>query len=243
MSNFQGKLFKCVFITIVIGIIISIALLIERCSLTDEIDFPEMGSENTSSFNGVVLTYAPEDNAHVTEEDLKVYSELIIFRLRVMGYTDAVIIENDGRLLVEIPNIKNFDKGEELVKRPVPEFSDARGNILLDAYDIRYATCEIGKLTDNSKGYRIAVNFTGEGAEKLKEATKQISDMAPDNQMIITVDGKNLASPSVYGASESGVLYIEGNYSETEAKSITTLINASVLPFEMKLKELATNPN
>ena len=227
--------------SIIAIILLTVAIILVATSCIKDDASLIQNDEETAKFKGIILTYSPKDGASVTEKDMEVYSELIVSRLRGKGYTDAIVINRGKSLLVEIPDIREFPQAESLAQRPVTEITDASGNVLVNASHIKDANTELGKLTEDSKGYKVTISFTGEGSLKFGQATGEISTREADNRIYINLDNITVASPEVYGAIENGECSIEGNFSESEAKFLATMIRASAIPFEMELTDNKTN--
>ncbi|MBQ8587786.1 MAG: protein translocase subunit SecD [Clostridia bacterium] len=192
---------------------------------------------------GSELVFEPADDAkEVTEKDLEAAQQVLSTRLTAQGYTEAVVAKHgDRRIKVEIPgeDVKNAE--ELLGKTAKLTFTDYEGNVVLEGEDVKGAKAEYGPISDGSSAYKVTLTFTSEGTKKFSEATARISQLGENNNIIaIVLDDSVVSSPRVSTQITESECYIEGDFTNEEAKTLASQIQGGKLPFTLKLAESRT---
>lgn len=98
-----------------------------------------------------------------------------------------------------------------------------------------------GALLDQNQQWKVTFKLDGPGAKAFGEATTiALVAPPPQNQIAIAVDRTIVSNPRVEGAITGGTGEITGNFSQTEAKDLATLLNAGSLPVELTRQSVRT---
>jgi len=177
-------------------------------------------------------------------------------RINILGVSEPEItIEGDDRIRVQLAGVTDQDQARELISATANlEFRDVDDNLLADASILEEGGASLGY--ENSLpvvSLKIAdTDAFGEMTEEL--ATKQ----STGKNMIVTwldfeegdtyiaeyeksLSGEEAKYISVAGVSSAiyGDAVISGNFTETEAKSLASLINSGSLP--VRMTEISSN--
>lgn len=193
---------------------------------------------------GVSIVYqANIDNP--TKEDLETAKKVLAKRLTVKNIYDYTlrVDENKGYIYLEVPaNTEGAKDPLEVVdgidKTAVVTFKDVDGNVLLSGTDVKSA--EYSEAATDSSGLpdpHTVLNFSDEGRQKFKDATKnnigkQIIIYLDDTVISDPYVSKEIDSPSAiitYGAADEYSKKVE------LAKETAMLIDSGSLPFTLNI--------
>ena len=165
-------------------------------------------------------------------------------RVNAMGISEAqVSIEGTNRLRVEMPGVENAQEAIEQIGRTAQlQFFLADGTLALTGEGI--SDSQIATDTTNG-GYKITIDFTGEGSNLFAEATEKAysgeveakmtdeeGNLVNNTAIVICLDDEVISAPVVHEKinSRSCEITRSGGFSETEASSLSALIRGGALP-------------
>ncbi|WP_071460242.1 protein translocase subunit SecDF [Bacillus massilinigeriensis] len=213
------------------------------------IDRIKLGLDLQGGFE-VLYEVQPENGKKVDRETLVSTSKALDKRVNVLGVSEPNIqIEGDNRIRVQLAGVKDQSKAREILSTEANlSFRDVNDRQMLDGTDL----AENGAKQSFDENGAPSVSITLKNAEKFGDVTKQILEMAPENQLVIWLDfeeGKDsykeerarknpkyLSDPAVREILNQKTVQITGNFSIEEAKELSDLLNAGALP--VKLKEV-----
>ncbi len=192
---------------------------------------------------GSALVFEAADaDQKVTEKDIEAAKQVLQTRLSAQGYTEATVASHgENRIKVEIPG-EDISNAEELLGKTAKlVFADYEGNIVLEGEDVKGAKAEYGPISDGTSAYKVTLTFTNDGTKKFSEATGRISQLGEDNNFIaIVLDNAVVSQPRVSTQITESECYIEGDFTNEEAKTLASQIQGGKLPFSLKLAESRT---
>lgn len=197
--------------------------------------------KHEKSINKTDLTIVYEIKSDETEKDYtNVAKELLDFRLKNLGYTNATINAKDNIIEITLPpNDGIEDLAENFKKVPCLKFVDYENTELLTANDIEKVGIQKSNMADNT--YNIILTFNEQGKNKLKEASEYISQIPnPNNYINIKLDDEIIFSSLVLREIDSAsFIVLQGkNYNISEASDIATQIEYSMRKFTMEIVEI-----
>ena len=165
-------------------------------------------------------------------------------RVNAMGISEAqVSIEGTNRIRVEMPGVENAEEAIEQIGRTAQlQFFLADGTLALTGEGI--SDSQIATDTQNG-GYKITIDFTGEGSDLFADATEKAfsgqvqptmtdedGNLVQNTAIVISLDDEVISAPTVNEKinSRSCEITRPGGFSETEASSLSALIRGGALP-------------
>ena len=192
---------------------------------------------------GSALVFEAADaDQKVTEKDIEAAKQVLQTRLSAQGYTEATVASHgENRIKVEIPG-EDISNAEELLGKTAKlAFTDYEGNVVLEGDDVKGAKAEYGPISDGTSAYKVTLTFTNNGTKKFSEATGRISQLGEGNNFIaIVLDNAVVSQPRVSQQITESECYIEGDFTNEEAKTLASQIQGGKLPFSLKLAESRT---
>ncbi|WP_210609489.1 protein translocase subunit SecDF [Priestia flexa] len=182
---------------------------------------------------------------------LKSTVEALNQRVNVLGVSEPSIqIEGDNRIRVQLAGVTDQSQARELLSTEANlTFRDVNDNILMDGSDL----AQNGAKQSFDENNQPSVSLKLKDADKFKEVTKKVLDMAPNNLLVIWLDfeeGKDsykaeaakqdpkfLSAATVNQVfSQKEVSITGGNFTVKSATELSELLNAGSLP--VKLDEI-----
>lgn len=182
---------------------------------------------------------------------LKSTVEALNQRVNVLGVSEPSIqIEGDDRIRVQLAGVTDQSQARELLSTEANlTFRDVNDNILMDGSDL----AQNGAKQSFDENNQPSVSLKLKDADKFKEVTKKVLDMAPNNLLVIWLDfeeGKDSykaeaakQNPKFLSAatvnqvfSQKEVSITGGNFTVKSATELSDLLNAGSLP--VKLDEI-----
>jgi protein-export membrane protein SecD len=115
------------------------------------------------------------------------------------------------------------------------------GPVVITGANITKAQATLKGSSQGLAEWAVDFQLDSEGADAFGKATTvAVSQPPPQNQIGIAVDYKIVSNPVVQGAITGGVGQITGNFSETEAKDLATVLNAGSLPVNLTQESVRT---
>ena len=165
-------------------------------------------------------------------------------RVNAMGISEAqVSIEGTNRIRVEMPGVENAEEAIEQIGRTAQlQFFLADGTLALTGEGI--SDSQIATDTQNG-GYKITIDFTGEGSNAFADATEKAfsgevqptmtdedGNLVQNTAIVIALDDEVISAPMVNEKinSRSCEITRPGGFSETEASQLSALIRGGALP-------------
>lgn len=184
----------------------------------------------------------------VDRETLKSTAEALERRVNVLGVSEPNIqIEGDDRIRVQLAGVKDQNKAREILSTEANlTFRDVNDRVMMDGSDLE----ENGAKQSFDSQNKPSISITLKDGDQFGEITKEIRDMAPENQLIIWLDfeeGKDsykeermkpepkfLSNPNVDKILNQKNVEITGNFTIEEAQQLASLLNAGSLPVNLE---------
>lgn len=190
---------------------------------------------------GVVLTYdADISKIKISEQEgiLIAVKDLIERRINTLGIAETNIsYTRKGRIIVEIPNIRNYQEAINLIGQTpllefrVPHLIGTQTVFLPSELTGKYLKSAEVKFNPQSGIPVVNLKFDNQGAKIFEELTKKYL-----NQPIaIYLDGQPISIPNVREVITGGEAVIEGNFTLEEAKRLAGNLQQGALPVPLKL--------
>lgn len=209
---------------------------------------------------GVEVTFAPEDDTDVTEDDLDEALEVMELRLADMNITDseAYVDYDSMNIVFRFPNQNDDDDFDaediaedlgatmELTFREGTDTTEdddgntiPAGDIILEGDDIDEAgVIAIADDTTGEYTWYVTLSMNDEGTEKFYEATSELYE--DSGTISIWMDDELLSAPTVSEVIEDGEATISGDFTYETAQELADEINAGALPFDVETTGLQT---
>ena len=196
---------------------------------------------------GTILTYSA-DLSNIKDEDKKetmeILKEVIERRVNLFGINEPKvtysIVENTGRLYVELPGIKSPQEAiEKIGETPYLEFyipqtstsSTSTINFVPSGLNGKYLKKAQVEYVSGLIEPVVSLSFDEEGAKIFKELTQKYLGQP----IAIVLDGKIISSPVVREVIENGNAQISGKFSFKEAQQLARRLNEGTLPVKMEI--------
>jgi protein-export membrane protein SecD/preprotein translocase SecF subunit len=174
-------------------------------------------------------------------------------RINVLGVSEPSIqIEGKNRIRVQLAGVEDQNEARKILSTQANlTFRDANDRLMMDGSDLAQNGA---KQTFDENG-KPSVSLKLKSADKFRNVTQQIVNMAPNNYLVIWLDyvkGKDsfktevtkkdpkyLSAPTVKEVFNQNTVSIVGSFTVKEAQTLSSLLNAGALP--VKLKEVYSN--
>ena len=165
-------------------------------------------------------------------------------RVNAMGISEPqVSIEGTNRIRVEMPGVENAEEAIKQIGRTAQlQFFLADGTLALNGDGVKDSQMS----TDSQNGgYKITIDFTGDGSNKFADATEKAysgnveakmtdesGNLVDPTAIVIALDDEVISAPVVHEKINSTSCEItrSGGFSETEASQLAALIRGGALP-------------
>lgn len=189
-----------------------------------------------------------KEGEKVDRETLKSTAEALERRVNVLGVSEPNIqIEGDDRIRVQLAGVKDQNKAREILSTEANlTFRDVNDRVMMDGSDLE----ENGAKQSFDQQNKPSISITLKDGDQFGEITKEIRDMAPENQLIIWLDfeegvdsykeermkpePKFLSNPNVDKILNQKNVEITGNFTIEEAQQLASLLNAGSLPVNLE---------
>lgn len=191
-----------------------------------------------------------------TLPDMSAITTSISKRINVLGVSEPEIaIEGDNRVRIQLAGVSDQQEARDIISTTANlTFRDVNDNLLADATILTEGGASLGY----ENGYPI-VSLKIADTEAFFDLTTKVSEMASGNNLIVTwldfeegVDSyqneqvriseglePSYISAATVSSGISGDAIIKGSFSDTEARTLASLINSGSLP--VKLTEIYSN--
>lgn len=163
-------------------------------------------------------------------------------RVNFFGVTEPVVQtskqDNDYRLLVELPGVKDINQAVDLIGQTAQlSFREQEGTdsakfveTNLTGKDLKRSQVQF----DNNTGQPVVgLEFNSDGAKKFSDITSRNVGKI----VAIYLDETPISTPVVNEAINDGNAIIRGNFTVEEARKLSILLNAGALPVPIKIIE------
>ncbi|MCZ2258388.1 protein translocase subunit SecDF [Sporosarcina sp. G11-34] len=189
-----------------------------------------------------------KDGPEITESDVKDTADALTNRVDALGVSEPNIqVESGNRIRVQLAGVENQESARELLSTQANlTFRDVNDRLLLDGTDLKEGKA---KADFDDKGYPI-VTLEMKEADKFGEITTEVSQMAPNNQLVIWLDfeegvdsfaaevlkpdPKFVSAPNVQYPIHSSTVQISGSFTVEETKQLKGILNAGALPVHLE---------
>ena len=194
---------------------------------------------------GTILTYQIDwQNIDKTKAKnvLEQTKDLIERRINFLGVSEYFVsFSESGRILIEIPNIKDPEKAKKIIgETPFLEFRIPQNNEFVPSgLTGEYLQKAEALVNPNTLEPIVSLEFNQEGAKIFKDLTQKYLGQP----IAIYLDGKLISSPVVREVIENGKAQITGKFTLDEARLLANRLNQGALPAPLNLiAESVVNP-
>ncbi len=164
--------------------------------------------------------------------------------VEVLGETAVLTFRDVSTIVAPEENTATEETKDEEKEEPKKELTEEEimGTVVLEGDDVKSAKAEYGPVGDGAtQAYKVTLKFTSDGAKKFAEATDRISKYTDGKNVIaIYLDENLISAPRVSEKIDSEECYIEGDFTNEEAKKLAAQIQGGKLPFSLELAESRT---
>lgn len=188
-----------------------------------------------------------DDSQEVNRTLLEATVQILNDRVNRLGISETVIdIEGNDRIRVQLAGVKNQEEARDMISTSaLLTFRDVNDNVMLDGTDIKEGSAKQDFDQNNNQPI---VTLKLKDASKFGEVTREISQMKPNNQLVIWMDyedgdafadeigkedHKYISAPNVDKPINSSNVQISGNFTVEEAQRLADIINAGSLPVHL----------
>ncbi|GKU81405.1 protein translocase subunit SecDF [Niallia sp. NCCP-28] len=198
----------------------------------------------------VLYEVTPVDSSQkITKEVLNSTAKALDKRVNVLGVSEPIIqIEGNDRIRVQLAGVTDQNKAREILSTEANlSFRDVNNKKLMDGSDLK----ENGASQTFDENGNPSVSLKLKSAEKFKNVTQTVLNMAPNNLLVIWLDyekgdsfetesakaePKYLSAPQVSKVINQDTVSITGSFTIQEAKNLADLLNAGALPVNLTEK-------
>ncbi|MFD1927325.1 protein translocase subunit SecDF [Sporosarcina siberiensis] len=188
-----------------------------------------------------------DDGSKISEEMVSDTADALSRRVDVLGVSEPNIqVESGNRIRVQLAGVEDQDTARELLSTQANlTFRDVNDRLLLDGNDLREGKAK----ADFDQNGRPIVTLEMKEADKFGKITTEISQMKPNNQLVIWLDfeegvdsfaaevgkpdPKFVSAPNVDVPINSSTVQISGSFSIEETTNLKGILNAGALPVKL----------
>ncbi|MCC5801434.1 protein translocase subunit SecDF [Rossellomorea vietnamensis] len=214
------------------------------------VDNIKLGLDLQGGFEVLYEVQPIKKGQEITKETVANTADALDRRINVLGVSEPNIqIEDGNRIRVQLAGVEDQNEAREILSTQANlTFRDVNDKVRLDGSDLESGSA---KQTFDDKNNPI-VSLKLKDRSKFYELTKEISAMAPQNQLVIWLDyeeGKDsysaevgkedpkfISDPAVRKPINSDEVIIEGNFTVERAQNLASLLNAGALPVKLDEK-------
>jgi protein-export membrane protein SecD/preprotein translocase SecF subunit len=207
----------------------------------------KLGLDLQGGFEVLYQVETVKKGEKVTQDTLASTAEALDKRINVLGVSEPSIqIEGDNRVRVQLAGVTDQNEAREILSTQANlTFRDANDRIMMDGSDL----AEGGAKQTFDENGAPSVSLKLKSADKFREVTEEIVNMAPDNYLVIWLDfeeGKDsfkteitkpnpkfLSAPTVKEIFNQNTVSIVGTFTAEEAQELSSLLNAGALPVKL----------
>lgn len=210
----------------------------------------KLGLDLQGGFEVLYQVKPLEKGQEIDREIMKSTAEALDRRINVLGVSEPNIqIEGKDRIRIQLAGVKDQNKAREILSTEANlTFRDVNDRIMMDGADL----AENGAKQSFDENNAPSISITLKDGDEFGKVTKEIRDMAPENQLIIWLDfeeGKDsykqeimkpnpkfLSNPNVDSVLNQKTVQITGVFTIEEAQELASLLNAGSLPVKLTEK-------
>jgi protein-export membrane protein SecD/preprotein translocase SecF subunit len=184
----------------------------------------------------------------ITKDVLNSTVQALDKRVNALGVNEPNIqIEGKDRIRVQLAGVKNQNEARKMLSTEANiTFRDVNDKKLMDGTDLKEGSAK--QSFDETGNPDIVLQL--KDRNKFRDVTQKVSQMAPNNQLIIWMDfieGKDsykkeiakknpkfLSNPNVETVLNTDSVQITGHFTVEEAQNLASLLKAGALPVKMK---------
>jgi protein-export membrane protein SecD/preprotein translocase SecF subunit len=213
----------------------------------------KLGLDLQGGFEVLYEVHPAKKGQKIDKATLASTADALDRRINVLGVSEPSIqIEGKNRIRVQLAGVEDQNEARRILSTQANlTFRDANDRLMMDGSDLAQNGA---KQTFDENG-KPSVSLKLKSADKFRNVTQQIVNMAPNNYLVIWLDyvkGKDsfktevtkknpkyLSAPTVKEVFNQNTVSIVGNFTVKEAQTLSSLLNAGALP--VKLKEVYSN--
>lgn len=211
--------------------------------------------------SSVTFKAIPEDGNELTKEDLDKAVEILRKRLDDGNFNEAVVATiGTDKIRVEIPGIDNPDEAvkflgstakltfEEFGGRTVTDVIDTYtnevlvgdGTVVIEGKDVVSAEAIFAQTSNTAAmQWQVQLTLNDNAKDAFAAATDRVKNYGSNaNFIAIVLDGVAQSYPMVETTINESQCVISGNFTETDARNLASLISAGQLPVSFEEGEL-----
>ncbi len=210
----------------------------------------KLGLDLQGGFEILYEVKPAKEGQKIDEAALSATAEALDKRVNILGVSEPNIqIEGNNRIRVQLAGVEDQNEAREILSTEANlSFRDANDRLMMDGTDLAEGGAE-QTFDENGKP---SVSIKLKSAEKFKDVTTEIVNLAPNNVLAIWLDfeeGKDsfvaesqkaepkyISAPVVNQVFNQDTVSIVGDFSVEEAKNLADVLNAGALP--VKLDEI-----
>lgn len=210
----------------------------------------KLGLDLQGGFEVLYEVHPAKKGQKIDKNTLASTAEALDRRINVLGVSEPSIqIEGNNRIRVQLAGVQDQNEARKILSTQANlTFRDANDRPMMDGTDLAQNGA---KQTFDENG-KPSVSLKLKSADKFRNVTQQIVNMAPENYLVIWLDyvkGKDafkteitkkdpkyLSAPTVKEVFNQDTVSIVGSFTVKEAQTLSSLLNAGALP--VKLKEV-----
>ncbi|MHA6252144.1 protein translocase subunit SecDF [Oceanobacillus sp. CAU 1775] len=236
----RGKLVAFFLIVIALGIVIGTS----TSGVTKNIN---LGLDLQGGFEVLYEVTPVDTDEDISQSLMEGTVRTLNDRVNRLGISEAVIdIEGEDRIRVQLAGVENQQQARDMLATSAQlSFRDVNDVEYMDGSDIRAGSA---KQDFHSETNLPIVTLQLNDSNKFGEVTTEISQMRPDNLLVIWMDfeegdsfaeevmkedPKFISSPSVDAPLHTSSVMISGSFTVEEAQMLADVINSGSLPVHM----------
>lgn len=207
----------------------------------------KLGLDLQGGFEVLYEVSPAKEGQKIDQKALTSTVEALDRRINVLGVSEPNIqIEGDKRIRVQLAGVEDQNQAREILSTEANlTFRDVNDRVMLDGTDLK----EGGAKQSFDENGRPIVALTLKSADKFKDVTTEIKNMAPNNYLVIWLDyeegvdsfkeeitkknPKFVSSPRVDKILNENNVSITGDFTVEEAQSLADVLNAGALPVKL----------
>lgn len=206
------------------------------------LDKVKLGLDLKGGFEILYEAQPLEAGGKVSKESLLETARSLEERANSTGVAEPdVTTEGTNRIRVKIAGVSDEAKVRDILKKPADlTFRSAQGcapdkgycKIELRGNDFVQNGADVRQTNLNQ--YEISIKL--KSASKFAAVTREVAKLAPNNQLAIYLDDRELSAPNVSSEINSDEAVITGNFTRDEATELKNTINLGALPLKLTEK-------
>jgi preprotein translocase subunit SecD/SecD/SecF fusion protein len=208
----------------------------------------------------VIMTASKADGSDVTSDDMATATTIVTNRVNSLGASEATVQQQGtNSILVQIPGATDAESAVDTIGKTgklefvkVSDIGDADALAQINAgtedvelkegtytafmtgEDIKSVTVAQSS-TSSSGDYVVDITLNDEGTQLFADVTKEL--VSTNGKIAIVLDGVVNSAPAVQSEITGGQVEISGGYTQSQAKSLKTVLDSGSLPVTLTYSE------